>query len=536
MKRPGRVLIVDDREVWREELSEALAETDYEIETAGTRAEAEALFASKIFHVLVLDVRLEDEDVHNEDGMDWLRELGAAGRGNAYRVIMCSGWGVQHWSREAFAKYRVEDFLDKGSFKDEELIDVVDRCFNEKLQINLMLDIHWKNRVSAESAVKNLLVGEERVRAETPRAKLLAEELEDLLCRLFHTARSVLLEPLTSGLSGAGILLARPCYDEGSGRSVVVKFGDPDLIEREHRQFETLVRPFVGGGRSTSVLGLRRTPRLGGILYSFMGTGGDRLADFGELYRRSDPEGVAGVIDELFGETCSSWYSNLGQVEPLDLTRFYREMLGLEVERLESAIRDYLKGVQGTKTLTFNRLREKLTIPNPIESLETESWTLPTYSCLTHGDLNPQNILIDDDGHCWLIDFQRTGKGHVLRDLIQLDCAVRLELLGAKEVDLDRRLALERALLKIDGFPPFQEEPPVSGLDDEVLEKAYRTCAHLRAWAGHLLANHPAASVREFYVGASYFGLNFLRFYRAPTVCREHALLSAGLLQQALVS
>lgn len=534
MSRPGRVLILDDLERWRTELREALAETAYTVETAATRSEATALFDRQVFHVLVLDVRLEDEDPRNEGGMVWLRELGVAGRGNAFRIIMCSGYGTQHWSREAFSKFRVEDFLDKGSFSDLELVELVEGCFRNKLQINLDLEIFWQKGMGPEAAVNNLLVGGERVKAETDRAKLLGDELEDLLCRLFHDARSVVLEPLTPGLSGAGVLLARPGYAGGSGLPVVVKFGDDHQIEQEHENFRTFVRPFLGGGRRTTVLDLRRTPRLGGLLYSFLGTAGDRLADFAAFYQAAETSAVLGVIDELFGETFAQWYSNLGQVEPLDLTEFYCNMLGLESERLESDIR-ILKGVQGEKRLTFNRLQEKFSVPNPVENLQNDHWILPTYSCTTHGDLHPHNILIDADHHSWLIDFQRTGPGHVLRDLIQLDCAIRFSLLGPREANLEQRLDLERALLDEATFPVFGTEPAVQ-LKNEALQKAYRTCRHLRAWAGRLVSSHRAASPRELHIGASYFALNYLRFYSQPVVCREHALLSAGLVSQHLAS
>jgi hypothetical protein len=64
---------------------------------------------------------------------------------------------------------------------------------------------------------------------------------------------------------------------------------------------------------------------------------------------------------------------------------------------------------------------------------------------MTHGDLNEHNILVTDDHHAWLIDFYRTGTGHILRDMIELECAIKFSLAGI--VDLAAQQKLEETLL-----------------------------------------------------------------------------------------
>lgn len=529
--RPGRVLIMDDRDRWRRELRAALTPAGYDIETVASRPEALQRFAEDLFHVLVLDIRMQEGDVGNQEGLDMLEELGDLGRSNAARVVMCSGYGTRNRLRQAYARHGVDDFIDKGEFTDEELVSVVGASF-EKLAINLALEIHWQGGLDVAQAVHNLLIDGSRVKRDTRQHDLLARELTDLLCRLFHEADSLLVEPIAPGLSGASVLLARPFYPRGAGHRTVVKYGAHEQIESEFQNFRTFVRPFVGGGRSTNVLELRRTPRLGGVVYSFLGASGEQLCDFGAIYRTRDIPTITAVIDDLFETTCASWYANLGSVSPLDLTDLYRQSLGLATERIGHAI-GHVKSVHSGKTLHFNHLSVHAETPNPIRALTGTPRVEATYECVTHGDLNPRNILVDDDGHTWLIDFQQTGPGHLLRDLILLDCAVRFELLGTDEATLDERHALEQALLDQDGFPTLGDLPSPPDTRPPIA-KAFSICSHLRARAGKLLASNPSASVDEFHTGALYCALKHLRFYRAPPLSREHALLSAAMLTARL--
>ncbi|HEY0783269.1 MAG TPA: response regulator [Thermoanaerobaculia bacterium] len=531
MSRPGRVLVVEDREDWREELSELLAGAKLEVATAATRVEAAQRLATELFHLVVLDISLEPDE-HNQDGMELLREIG---RTEAIRVIVLSAYGTKARQREAFGQYKVFDFQDKQEFDDLEFLARVAQLFSEEMQINLGLEINYRGDLNLARAVLNLSLDGQRVKRDTPLQQLLATELDDLLCRLFHNAESLLVSPLGVGVGGGGgVMAVRPFYGEGAGRAVVVKFGGSQETERELQNFTRFVQPYVGGGRNTSVLGRRRTPRLGGIVYSLLGGASDSFEDFATFYRRADGDEIARAVDRLFLDTCQPWYASLGRLRPIDLTRHYVAALELAPAILDEALSVRLKSVQGRERLSFHSLPHLRPLPNPILTLGRQSLVFSTYETITHGDFNGHNVLVDGDGHCWLIDFQRTGIGHVLRDAVQLDTIVRLLLLGPDEATLAERLELEEALGSAASFADTSTLPGRLRSPNPAVAKAFLTCAHLRGLAAKLIASHREADIGEYYAGTLYCALKTASLFRTPTLQREHALLSACLTAERL--
>jgi hypothetical protein len=383
-------------------------------------------------------------------------------------------------------------------------------------------------------------VGETRVKSDSSLQSQVALELDDLLCRLFYTANSVLLRPLTGGQSGTGVLRALPFYASGGARAVVVKFGDFRKIEAEYANFKEYVQRFVGGGRTTIVLDKRSTFHLGGIVYSFVGALNDQVEDFGNFYRHSDLPQIEDALEGLFFDTCGTWYANSGQLHPCDLTREYQQSLGFTQDNLERAFGRLksvqLRSVQGKQKLYFKSLQSERTFTNPLLAMKGQSLIYPTYICTTHGDFNQHNLLVDSTKHMWLIDFQKTGSGHILRDVARLDSEVRFQLLALHEATLEERLRMEEALCSIERFSEVDRLTAISPTGSPELLKAYAIVVHLRMLARKLVAQNPDDDMSDYYIALFYNALNTLRIYSLPTGQREHALLCSSLLADRLGS
>ncbi len=536
MNKQGRILVVDDDEKWREELVETLQRGGFHADSASTTTEALEQLNETFYHLLVLDIRMVASDPSNIEGINLLlHELSKRGLSEATKVIMLSAYGTIELMRTSFREYKVVDFLSKDDFDNQVFLENVRQVFAHKMNINLALEIHWQQGSGPGQVVLNMEVGDTIVKNGTPLQGQIAAELEDLLCRLFHQAKSILVKPLTGGLSGARILRVQPFFASGGGgHEVVVKFGDANKIEKEYHNFKESVQPFLGGRRNTTVLDLRRTPHLGGIIYSLVGASNGQLVDFGDFYRRATMPQIREALDRLFGDTCTAWYANRGNLQPLDLAEDYQQLFSYKPEQLEQILFEQLKSIRGKQNLHFRSLKGNRTFPNPFSATTGASLVRSTYVCLTHGDFNQHNLLVDGSGHVWLIDFQGTGRGHILRDVAMLDSTVRYQLLAAGEATLEERLHMEEVLCSIERFGQLEQLATSFSTENPALVKIYATVVHLRTWARRLVEQNPNVDLSEYYIALLYSAMNTTRFSSLSSVQREHAILSASLLVERL--
>jgi CheY-like chemotaxis protein len=537
MSRQGRILVLDDLQKWREELVDILQEGGFYAKAVSSAAEALKEVEKTFYHVLLLDVRLNDADPTNQEGIDLLYELKKRGLSDAIKVVMISNYGDKEKTRKVFREYGVADFVFKDDFNDEKLLQVVRSVFSENVSANLALEIIWQDLSGPRQAVLNLEVGKGRVKDKTALQGRIASEFEDLLCRLFYPAKRIMVQPLAGGYSGSGVLRVQPFYTvdrtTGGGYEVVVKFGDGQRIEEEHTNFIKYVQPFLGGGRNTTAFGLRRTSHLGGIIYSLLGTlTNQQVVDFGEFYHHHDTSEIVKVLDSLFKDTCRVWYANRSSLEALNLTTDYQRLLTYEPTELDQIVADQLRDVEVGETLKFEQLRSERTFTNPWRAAHRQSLIRTTYRCITHGDFHQRNLLVDDSGWVWMIDFGYTGESHILRDVAMLDSAMRFQLLAPQEATLEDRLQMEEALCSIEDFSQLEEWKTRFVTENPALAKCCATVLHLRKWARRLV-QHTTEDITEYSVALFYSALNTICFSLKP-VQREHAILCASLLADRL--
>jgi hypothetical protein len=264
-----------------------------------------------------------------------------------------------------------------------------------------------------------------------------------------------------------------------------------------------------------------------------LGAAGERFESFEHFYLRADVPQIQAVIQRLFFDTCRTWYNNPGVRRVHNLTEEYLGTLGYTAARLERALDERFKGVQGRQRLQFRALGDAPAFSNPLALLHRQPFLRSTFVCPTHGDLHAQNILVDSDLHAWLIDFLRTGPGHILRDVALLDTAVRIQLLPAEQATLEERWLLERTLWTTPRFSDLARLPDALPSDNPALQKAYTIARFLRAQIAQQIVLR-SDDFSEYTIASFYYALNLIRFYSLPMVQREHALLAAGIMADQL--
>ena len=85
-----KILVVDDQENWRKVLENLLKQENYQVQTAANFEEARKAISHTNFALLVLDVRLVDEEVFNVQGLELLQY--AESREFSPSVIVLTGY------------------------------------------------------------------------------------------------------------------------------------------------------------------------------------------------------------------------------------------------------------------------------------------------------------------------------------------------------------------------------------------------------------------------------------------------------------
>lgn len=124
------------------------------------------------------------------------------------------------------------------------------------------------------------------------------------------------------------------------------------------------------------------------------------------------------------------------------------------------------------ETLTWNGH----TYPNPLHLYPTIlSRTLDGQKSLVHGDLHLRNILVDESGHGWLIDFALVKERHNLYDFIKLEVFIRQMVLSQPQYDFSFADYLQFEAALLDGSVAVPDHP--------ILRKAYQVIRKVRELA-----------------------------------------------------
>jgi CheY-like chemotaxis protein len=123
-----KILVVDDLPDWRATLSGLLVDEGYNVQVADSSARALRLLETSRFDLAVLDMRLDESDEDNTEGLDLAAEIRQ--RWPAVKVVIITGYGTPDTMRRARepdiqGQRLTEEYIPKT--QTEELAQVVQR-------------------------------------------------------------------------------------------------------------------------------------------------------------------------------------------------------------------------------------------------------------------------------------------------------------------------------------------------------------------------------------------------------------------------
>lgn len=461
------VLVVDDEPSVRETIGRRLKTRGYSVLLASDPEMARKLLENHFINLAIIDLRLRNpEDSNDRSGQELALEFTESLVPGLPTILLTAYRDME--SLSAALQSAVTGLPIKVAIKQNGLTwlqDVEDLMVRSPINTGLRINHGALNQL---------------IRRRKFQRKMTAREMEELLRRLFRieSVSSLHLQDLVPGRSGSGIILVRPRYEEEvEGATLVIKYGTRDNVKLEDSNYRRFVEPYILPRATVQIGTPAYTQRWGALRFLFVGSSDAVPEDFETYFAnsRTTLKQLRSTMRDVFSVCCQGWYRGVRRWTPEDSGLRDQYVARLELDdpkrlgRINEAVREVLKG-RPRQPVQFksdpSRLQvllgetERESLPDPVAYFydAASSFPAPTLMAITHGDLHVRNIIVDSQGHPWLIDFFRTGWGHAFRDAAELESVVKFKLLDHRE-NLRNLLAFERALINA---PALNQLPPIS--------------------------------------------------------------------------
>ncbi len=522
-----RVLVVDDLPDVRATLAGWLSDEGYQVRSASNQAEALQWFNAERFHVAVIDVRLDDSDATNWDGLKLMHEIKSIDPSTA--IIMLTGYATVKMVQAALqlgsnGQAPAFGFLEKSEFT--QVPAWVSRAFQQAVGIDPNLEIQ-----DLEEFLPALSKKIRFISTPKPPNDQLLEESEELLRKLFSGCKQIQIRPMRRGYSSVAVFEIIPWYRENEqGEALIAKIGDPVIIDNEVKRYKQFVQGMVGGHRLPTALEVKRTRSLAGVLYTFAGLG--NVVEFAHFYAEARKTDIVSIIENLFLETCfPKRLESANYCSQADLRPVFMPLLRLNEKKLKTCLRQTSGGrhpfaidVDNPRFLIFN---QKTSMLNPVLFALSADLHADYAETTIHGDLHGHNILIDRRHETWLIDFANVCKGPLLQDYAALETFLRVSLVECEDWDILQ--AWERTLFNATNLWDITLSADIT--KTPAIKKAHAAILKMRQIA---FEQHPCDTERVYLISLLFNALKAFTVMDLPAIQRDHALLSAALISEKL--
>jgi len=377
---------------------------------------------------------LDDHDRADFSGLDLIQQLLPT------RSVIHSGSVSFQTVREALSNSAALAFVGKSE-SPEYLRDVLNRYAAQFCASRHATRIEWPEGLSSAIVIRLLFPDEPDVPED---------EAEDVLIRLFPNATVVQLENLSSH-SSASASLPRPrsivmkAREDGT-QPVIVKLARTMKMEKEVEKYDLHIKRRLSGSYLPVMEARSILWDMGGAVYTFVGSDIIPLSQFyGNTATKT--KHLTDCLDKFFNQMWLPHYQQSIQREESSLTSLYFAVWYGDwwLKRLE----DYNQSGRVAEILSGWPVWLACGLPEPVRWLaqhveaEQQGDGSTFKVAITHGDLHSENLLVDVDSHnAWVIDFERTGYGHIFQDFVELEGDLLTHLIAIPGDDIDRLYAL----------------------------------------------------------------------------------------------
>jgi anti-anti-sigma factor len=413
------------------------------------------------------------------------------------------------------------------------LNSVIDLDEVEKI-INITPETKLQNLSIWLFTPKVIRSGEEKlIKIETPEGLLFREEWDIIIRKIYADCSRVILTPLHGGYMSKTFSVES--YDK-EGRKIVptvVKISSLEIAQREEFASKNYVEKFIMNN-STLSMGSAVCGDWAGIRYNFLGiTGADtKLTWLRNLYIERSAEEVSKIFASIFTNILKPWYGQ-PKLEPVYL---YADHTPL---RLFPNLFEQVKKDFGYDAESETILCEELGIdlPNPFRFLkyqyeERKTKSQMWYTSICHGDLNMQNILLDEKENIYIIDFSETKPRNVVSDFARLEPVFKFEIPKIEtEEDLKNMLEFEAGLTSVNSLeeiPPFNYKG-----NDPAVKKAYELICQFRKYANTVTLFE--TDIKPYLLALLEWTYSVMCYVQLNAFTKKYAAYSAAMMVKKLL-
>lgn len=424
------LVVDDDPDITSEASGSFEDDLHIRIITASNLDEARDALSKNFIHSAFVDLQLDTTNPRHSGGLQVLRELFDI-RPACRRYLL-----TQHadkYKEDFFTLVHplnpiVHGALDKGDFRDH-FASVLRRLADNWMRFPVVV-------VGAQSIVESLvskgiglgkpLLAVDEVDYITStilgQGKHIPEDSNDEFNRISLTI-------LGKGRSRSVVALGKPENKLGkTGIFCVIKFGLRSESEEEFNRYNRYVRLLVSLNRRVELLDYVAGDCLAAVCYSFAGKSPDRISSLGDLLDTEHSDAYK-VIENLFEPSTKEWYAT--EKAESDMAGYFNLHYHLNAA---SVVNEVVMFAEENATLIGG-----VKVKNQVK-LDGDSLKLPVdcivqlrrryKSCVIHGDLNAENVIISDDGRVICIDYRYTGWGPRTLDFASLQASARISETG----------------------------------------------------------------------------------------------------------
>jgi len=336
------------------------------------------------------------------------------------------------------------------------------------------------------------------------------DQIADAFTRLFPSAKSLFLERVGTE---AVLTVPRPKsvilrVTEDNKQPVIVKMARAHKMATEVDRFRKYIEGYLKGHFHPSISNPVILWDLGGAIYITLGSSEGTI--FSKYYIDASITDIEHSLTRFFRETWSSLYAGAKKYENISLFKEYCKAWGEEWYERVCKFR-----APDPQKVMKNELPDGLIPIDPIawfkenfgtEAAEDKSITDNTAIAVTHGDLHGDNLLVDENRNAWVIDFERSGEGHILQDFVELEGDIINRLISSS----DNLPSFYQLCIYVTQNTELQELNDGAQITDPDVKKSIQTISLLRKLAREISG---ISDARQYLLG-----LLFNTLFRATII------------------